>query len=371
MKLLQLCAAQIRLHQPLPWNVRTEPGELLLGKGHLITSERQLQALLERGMFVDEDEYVRYRRQHEAAAAADDPFYVWSELLRKTAALLRDPAANPQFREQASALAQQLTEAVARDPDIGGFELAQMDRVGYPVLHSLQTAYLGTLVARRFGLSAGETRSLQCAGLTMNVSMLELQTQLCRQTHPPTEEQRAAIRVHPQHSAELLQRAGVDDEAWLQAVREHHARHDGSGHPEGAAEPSQLALIVQHCDVYLAKLAARQTRPALPVHEAARSFFLQRGGAVNPIAAAIIKEMGIYPPGAYVKLANGETAVVVRRGESANAPQVVSLSNPQGIPFAEPLKRDTRLERFRVLAPVPAESVMVRVDRSRLFGIAA
>lgn len=134
---------------------------------------------------------------------------------------------------------------------------------------------------------------------------------------------------------------------------------------------SDLASIVQHCDVYLAKLSSRQTRPAMPVHEAARSFFVQRGGAVNPIPAAIIKEMGIYPPGSYVKLANGETALVVRRGESANAPQVVSLSNAQGIPFAEPLKRDTRQERFKVLAPVPAAAVMVRVDRARLFGAAA
>jgi hypothetical protein len=371
MKLLQLCAAQIRLNQPLPWNVRTQPGELLLGKGQLVSSQRQLDALLERGMFVDEGEYERYRREHAAGAAPDDPFYVWSDLVRKTAALLRDPASVPQFVEHTRALAQQLNEAVLRDPDIGGFELAHMDRVGYPVLHSLQTAYVSSLVARRLQLSEGDTSSLLCAALTMNLSMLELQTLLCRQRYPPTEDQRAQIRSHPARSADLLRQAGVDDDAWLRAVREHHERNDGTGYPSGTGEVSSLALVVQHCDVYLAKLASRQTRPAMPVHEAARSFFLQRGGAVNPIAAAIIKEMGIYPPGAYVKLANGETAVVVRRGESANAPQVVSLSNAQGIPFAEPLRRDTRVERFRVLAPVAAGAVMVRVDRGRLFGVAA
>lgn len=105
----------------------------------------------------------------------------------------------------------------------------------------------------------------------------------------------------------------------------------------------------------------------MPVHEAARSFFLRSGGAVNPLAAAIIKEMGIYPPGACVKLANGETAVVVRRGESANAPQVYSLANGDGVPFAEPVRRDTRADRFKVMAAVAAANVMVRIDRSRLF----
>lgn len=371
MKLLQLCAGQIRLNQPLPWNVRTEPGELLLGKGHLITSERQLEALLERGMFVDSDEYERHRRQYDTQAAADDPFYAWSDLVRRTTTLLRDPAGNPHFAQQAQALAAQLGDTVTKDPDIGGFELAHMERVGYPVLHSLQTAYLSVLVARRLQLSPDATRSLVCASLTMNVSMLDLQATLCKQKQSPSDEQRNAIRSHPHRSADLLQQAGVADADWLQAVREHHEQPDGHGYPASLSDVCMLAQVVQHCDVYLAKLSSRLTRPAMPVHEAARAFFLQKGGAVNPIAAAIIKEMGIYPPGAYVKLANGETAVVVRRGESANAPQVYSLSNAQGIAFAEPIRRDTRTEKFKVLAPVAQSNVMVRIDRARLFGVAA
>ena len=31
MQLLRLCAHQIQLNKPLPWNVRNEPGQLLLG----------------------------------------------------------------------------------------------------------------------------------------------------------------------------------------------------------------------------------------------------------------------------------------------------------------------------------------------------
>jgi hypothetical protein len=72
-----------------------------------------------------------------------------------------------------------------------------------------------------------------------------------------------------------------------------------------------------------------------------------------------------------VKLANGETAVVVRRGESANTPLVYSLANAQGIAFAEPVRRDTRMDRFKVLAPVARDNVLVRFDRARLFRSAA
>lgn len=48
---------------------------------------------------------------------------MWSELLRKTGQLLRDPLSHPQFAAQAQSVAQQLGEAVVRDPDIGAFEL--------------------------------------------------------------------------------------------------------------------------------------------------------------------------------------------------------------------------------------------------------
>jgi HD-GYP domain-containing protein (c-di-GMP phosphodiesterase class II) len=366
MKLLQLCAGQIRLNQPLPWNVRTGPGELLLGKGQVLSSQRQLEALLERGMYVDEEEYERHRKHLEAAAAAEDPFYIWTDLVHKLAPLLRQPQANPDFQGQVRAIAEQLSQAIKRDADLGNFELRHMERVGYPVLHSLQTAFLCKLVSARLGLSNDETLSLLCASLTMNIAMLDLQQALCMQTHPLSEVQRTAIQTHAERSMHMLNDAGVSDAGWLEAVRRHHGARSES-------EPSghDLAAIVQHADVYLAKLSSRQSRPAMPVHEAARSFFMQQGGAMNPIAAAIIKEMGIYPPGSYVKLANGETAVVVRRGESANTPQVFSLSNAQGIAFAEPVRRDTRNDRFRVLAPVSEGNVMVRFDRTRLFRSAA
>lgn len=366
MKLLQLCAGQIRLNQPLPWNVRTAASALLLSKGHLIASASQLEALLERGMYVDEDEYERHRRESEAAQK-DDPFYAWAEMTRRTAALLRNPRGNPQFRGQVGALCDQLRRVTARDPDVGSFELAHMEQIGYPALHSLQSAYLATLVCRRLDLGPEDTQSAVQAALTMNVSMIDLQAALCAQPHPPNEEQRAAIESHPQRSHDLLVELGVADRRWLEAVRLHHVADDGSGYPAHQGEPPLLARVLRHCDIYLAKVSARRTRPAMPVHEAARSFFQQRGGANNPVAAAIVKETGIYPPGSYVKLANGDVAVVVRRGENANAPLAYSLANAQGIPFAEPVRRDTRQERFKVLAPVPPAAVMVRVDRARLF----
>lgn len=54
---------------------------------------------------------------------------------------------------------------------------------------------------------------------------------------------------------------------------------------------------------------------------------MRGGGANNPFAAAIIKPMGINPPGTCVKLANGETA---------NTPVVRSLISADGWVYPEP-----------------------------------
>jgi hypothetical protein len=82
----------------------------------------------------------------------------------------------------------------------------------------------------------------------------------------------------------------------------------------------------------------------------------------------LIKIVGIYPPGTYVRLACGEIAVVVRRGASAHTPRVCSLMSTAGMPLGEPVPRDTTLPKFAIDAIVCKGRVMVLVDPGRLFG---
>jgi hypothetical protein len=90
MKLLRLCAKEIQVGRPLPWGVRNEPGQLLLNKGAVLHDADQLAALLERGMFVDADEYEdEQRRQAAAKASVFDPFSVWAAIQRQVGHLLR------------------------------------------------------------------------------------------------------------------------------------------------------------------------------------------------------------------------------------------------------------------------------------------
>lgn len=368
MKLLRLCAQQIRLNEKLPWNVFNEPGNLLLGKGFLLTDQTQIDTLLERGMYVDQDEYEEHQRATEMAAKVADPFTVWSNILKHVGTLLRQHQSTPLFSDELTKLAALIQKTMRTDVDAGTFEMVHGDSPGYAVAHSLQTAFVASLVAERFGWSDSERATLIRASLTMNIAMLDLQNTLAQQKGPLTPEQRADIRHHEKRGRELLEQCGVTCRDWLDIVGSHHITTDGKGYPKDRSDLSQVACIIHYADVYLAKISPRASRPAMAVNVAARELFLGSGGADNPYAAAIIKEMGIYPPGAYVKLHNGDTAIVIRRGETASTPKAHSLISADGWVFPDPLVRDTARPEYKVITAVPRGNVMLSLNRQSLFG---
>jgi hypothetical protein len=147
MKLLRLCTQHIRLNHPLPWNVHNEPGQLLLSKGFVLTSQDQIDALLARGMYVDQDEYEQQaRKAAEAVSVAKvDPFTLWSNILKTVAQVLLRPD-SPTFVTEIGQVSGTIQKAMKDDIEIGSFEMLHGQPVGYAVMHSLQTAFVACLV---------------------------------------------------------------------------------------------------------------------------------------------------------------------------------------------------------------------------------
>jgi hypothetical protein len=368
MQLLRLCAHQIQLNLPLPWNVRNEPGQLLLGQGFVLTNQGQIDSLLARGVYVDKDEFDAVEKSTYAPEKRKDPFSLWNNILKRTGTILRQFQGNPQFAKDITDLSGQVHAAMQADQEVGTFEMMHGDANGYAVSHSLQTAFVASLAADRLGWSESERLTLIRAALTMNVAMLDLQNTLTTQTTPLTAAQRMEIDTHPQRGRILLETAQVSCQDWLRTVEQHHVTVDGSDLPEDRSAVSPLACMVHYADVYLARISPRATRVAQTVNVAARELFMKAGGANNIYAAAIIKEMGIYPPDTFVKLANGDTAVVVRKGETAVTPLVHSLISAEGRVFHDSLLRNTAQAEFKVTASVPRGNIMLTLDREKLFG---
>ena len=151
----------------------------------------------------------------------------------------------------------------------------------------------------------------------------------------------------------------------LVAVEDHHERAGGGGYPRNRAEPGTMSQLLRLTDQFTAKHSARATRPALPAQVAARQLFIENPG--DPLAALLIKEFGIYPPGSLVRLVSGELGIVVRRGRSANAPMVATLTTPQGRALAAPALRDTSRATFAIASSVPEPASRVRLAAQTFF----
>lgn len=211
-------------------------------------------------------------------------------------------------------------------------------------------------------------KSLRMAALTMNLSMTELQDQLAGQKSPLTADQKSQIASHAQRSEELLKSLGCTDELWLEAVRLHHDSEPG---PLTARKlPSQLARIIQRADVFASRLSPRKDRAALSASAAAQCAFLDEFQNPDQAGAALIKAVGIYPPGSWVGLSSSELGMVLRRGEKAHCPLVAALIGPDGMPYSRPFLRDTQDKQYAVNVSLPPEKIKFKPRLATLLRMA-
>ena len=367
--------------QPLPFHVHDQFGRRLLAAGQVIVGDTQLEMLLERGAWVDSEEAATVRRERQAAASGGgspvmsvyrEPtlFDRWEKLVWELDALLRKVMVGMPCVPELEALGRQVLAQVERDADVALFMTirpADNRFALYALQHALHTATVGVVLSRQLAWSPEQQLRLVLGALTMNVSILELQAQMAAEKDPPTMRQRQVIRAHPETSAAMLQAAGVADAEWLAMVREHHERPDGTGYPNGLKGAGELAHALRVVDVFTAKISSRAFRPALAIQVAARQLFQEEQG--GPVASAMIKALGLYPPGDLVQLKNGEIAVVARRGQSATTPMVASLTNTAGQPVAATSHRDTAKPEFAITGPAPERKGLSRVLPERVYGL--
>lgn len=393
MNYVPIPVAMLEVGKPLPVNVVSDSGQLLLRKGQPIVSEQHREKLHGFNACATEADAAAWQRAYERMV---------HEMLRDGKAV-EDIARMPmpaEIRESDYVTAQPLSGGWLDVQEVlrgilyqGGLALSPLSRLagierkalelidadaddsllclfqaladsalGYCATHALLCMVTCELTARKLGLDATERRTLNAAALTMNIAMAREQDSMARQGSELTAWQRSLIADHAAKSAELLARLGVDSADQLDIVRWHHQPDSAEALPH-----NQRARRILHlADMFVARTAARKTRGSLSPLKAVKTMVMGAQGDEVGLGSAMAQAVGFYPPGSYVQLLNGDLAVSVQRGARANMPWVISLADKNAMPVTRYVCKDTAEQANAIASALTFETVHVAVNQDKV-----
>ncbi|HEY6897252.1 MAG TPA: HD domain-containing phosphohydrolase [Rhodocyclaceae bacterium] len=362
----KIVPADIVLGVPLPFSIFDENGRLLLRHGMVVSMPDQVDRLVARGALHDGPD-LRPTPGAQAPAPRpispeeeQPPFERLGGLILNLKHVIGTVLKTPEQIDVAARIgkiARAVQEICEQDIDSALAAPCLDFQNPYIVVHQMMGAVLTELIARRKALTPEQRLPLVCAALTRDLGQIPLQAELDNHLGPLPDSLRQKMHRHPLRSAELLEGAGVTDPVWLDTVRGHHERLNGSGYPQGLqGEAISLgARIVAVADIYSAMEKPRPYRnKAHFPQNALKEIYLKKDAEIDgEMAHLLISQIGLLPPGTIVQLKCGEIAVIKSPTVKAEGATVYSIYGKTGMVLAEPVLRQTSEPGYEVSGLLP------------------
>lgn len=304
----------------------------------------------------------------------EDLLSLWSDLEAGLGIILGSPASIQEFEKRVWQYDRWMKDLLQRDTDVGLyllFQLASNSPVGYSASHALVSAVLCHLIAMELKLPQAERDSLVHAAMTMNIAMTSLQDQLASQIERPSAEQQQAIHAHAAKGALMLVNMGVVDALWLDTISLHHDESTDKGEFANISPVHRLARILRVVDRYAAMISPRKSREGRSATDSARSIIGQTSERHDEVGHALVRAVGLCPPGTYVRLDNREVAVVMRRSSKPNLPHVAIVLNEAGMLLNPPRLHRTANGSPDIKASLPPSAVRERLNHHLILQLGA
>lgn len=304
----------------------------------------------------------------------EDLLALWSDLESGLGVILGSPGNAQEFSHRVVQYDRWMQSLMQRDPDVGLyllFQLASNSPVGYSASHALVCAVLCHLIASELGIATKERDSLVHAALTMNIAMTALQDVLANQVEKPTQEQQDAIRTHALKGAMMLTNLGVADDTWIDIVSSHHDNAVDREDLRLVPPATRLTRILKVVDRYSAMVSPRISRAGRSATDSARAILASASAKSDEIGHALVRAVGLCPPGTYVQLNNNELAVVVRRSGTPNHPYVAIVGKANGEWLHAPRLHSTVHHDPRIRTALSASAVRARLNHFAILQLGA
>ncbi|WP_159940907.1 MULTISPECIES: HD-GYP domain-containing protein [unclassified Nocardiopsis] len=165
--------------------------------------------------------------------------------------------------------AQQLNETRAHEATLATLCQAVETKDYYTRGHCMRVAEAAAMIARELGMPAERVQKIRYAGMLHDIGKLGVPTKVLQKTGRLTDEEYAAIKLHPTRGYEIVREISFLDEA-LAGIRHHHERLDGRGYPMGLVgmEIPESARVISVADVFDCLTSTRSYRQAWSVEDA-------------------------------------------------------------------------------------------------------
>jgi hypothetical protein len=134
--------------------------------------------------------------------------------------------------------------------------------------HSERVSRGSVMIAREIGMRDERVEAIMFAGMLHDVGKLGVPTSVLQKRGSLTDDEYAAIQLHPMRGLDIVREIGFLDEA-LAGIMHHHERIDGKGYPMGLAgdEIPEFARVLAVADAFDAMTSTRSYRGARSVPE--------------------------------------------------------------------------------------------------------
>jgi putative nucleotidyltransferase with HDIG domain len=223
--------------------------------------------------------------------------------------------------------------------EMGAMDVMQFMRYpdydSYTIGHSVRVAALAAMLGRELGWPAEILGELATAGLVHDLGKGRVPEEILFKAGKLDPEEMKVIESHPAAGAQILLASGEQSPLIISAAWGHHIREDGRGYPAMPEWYSQgtAASLIHVCDVFEALTAVRPYKAPMSPRRAFEIMLEDEGGFQPRILAALIRTMGLYPPGSEVLLSDLRKAVVVARGPDLDNPLVRVTHDHEGLPI--------------------------------------
>lgn len=216
-------------------------------------------------------------------------------------------------------------------------------------------------VARRLDYGAGLVAQLERAAITLSLPVAVLQERLSRLIAPLPGESMRELLLRYAEEALWLGLDGCDgDPIWVETVRQYRCAAP-QALPSFLMTPAQhLAVLLRRVDRFCMRMILSRQAPATTLQA------VDCAGS-DPMAAALVEAVGLYPPGSLVQLENGEIGMVLARGESPHQPQVAVFAHAWHMQALPPQLCDTAQPGWGVCAMLSAAQLPVQAPLQALL----